>query len=71
MIGTNLFSRQLEQMRAAGIAFANDEAGATAIEYAVIAGTISISIVAGALGIKGSLVDSFTSVVDGFEQAKN
>ncbi|HVJ77364.1 MAG TPA: Flp family type IVb pilin [Hyphomicrobium sp.] len=58
-------------MRAAGVAFANDEAGATAIEYALIAGTISISIVAGALGIKGSLVDSFTSVVDGFEQAKN
>jgi pilus assembly protein Flp/PilA len=58
-------------MRLAGAAFANDEGGATAIEYALIGSIVSISIVAGALGIKGSLVDAFNSVVTGFEQAKN
>ena len=71
MIGTGLFPRQLERMRLAGIEFANDETGATAIEYALIVGMVSIAIVAGALGIKGSLKDAFTSVVTGFEQANN
>lgn len=67
MIGTGLFSRQLERMRRAGAVFADDKSGATAIEYALIAGIVSISIVAGVLGIKGSLTDAFTSVVTGFE----
>jgi pilus assembly protein Flp/PilA len=71
MIGTGLFFRQLERMRLAGAVFAGDENAATAVEYALIAGIVSISIVAAALGIKGSLVDSFTSVVTGFEEAKN
>jgi pilus assembly protein Flp/PilA len=71
MVGTGLFSRHLERMRLAWAVFADNENGATAIEYALIAGIVSISIVAAALGIKGSLVDSFTSVVTGFEQAKN
>jgi len=71
MIGIGLFSRQLERMRFAGTEFANDENGATAIEYALIAGIVSIGIVSGALGIKSSLTDAFTSVVTGFEEAKN
>ncbi|MCB1386220.1 MAG: Flp family type IVb pilin [Nitratireductor sp.] len=39
--------------------------GATAIEYALIASLISISIVAGATAIGGSLNDKFTEVNDG------
>jgi len=66
MSNTGLFSRQLAGMHLAGAAFVNDESGATAIEYALIASIISISIAAGALAIKGSLIDTFTSVVSGF-----
>lgn len=46
--------------------FVNDESGATAIEYALIAGGISIAIVAavGALGTK--LNTTFESVKNGF-----
>jgi pilus assembly protein Flp/PilA len=65
------FSRQLEWVRFAGAAFANDEKGATSIEYALIGSIVSISIVAGSLAIKGSLTDAFTSVVTAFEQVKD
>lgn len=46
--------------------FARDEHGATAIEYALIAGGISIVIAAAATGIGTSLNDTFTSVKNGF-----
>jgi pilus assembly protein Flp/PilA len=46
--------------------FARDECGATAIEYALIAGGISIVIVAAATSIGTTLNTSFNSVKDGF-----
>lgn len=49
--------------------FAEDEAGATAIEYALIAGIVSIAIVAGLTGVRSALQTAFTSVVTGFEAA--
>ena len=42
--------------------FLDDESGATAIEYALIAAIVSISIVAGLQNIRGSLQSTFTSV---------
>ena len=55
-------------MRTSIARFVKDEAGATAIEYALIAGGISIAIVTvvGALGT--SLTATFTAVKDGFAQ---
>lgn len=44
-----------------------DESGATAIEYALIAGSISIVIVAAALSIGTDLVSIFTKVENGFQ----
>ncbi|WP_072385877.1 Flp family type IVb pilin [Hyphomicrobium sp. CS1BSMeth3] len=46
--------------------FQKDASGATAIEYALIAGLISIVIVASATAIGGSLSDIFTKVNAGF-----
>ncbi len=46
--------------------FARNERGATAIEYAIIAGTISIAIVLAVTGIGTTLNTIFTSVKDGF-----
>ena len=42
--------------------FLSDEAGATAIEYALIASLISIAIVAGATSIGTSLSGTFNTV---------
>ncbi len=55
-------------MRASIARFVNDEAGATAIEYAVIAGGISIAIVTVVGAIGTSLTAMFTAVNDGFAQ---
>jgi pilus assembly protein Flp/PilA len=44
-----------------------DESGATAIEYALIAGSISIVIVTVALSIGTDLVSIFTKVENGFQ----
>jgi pilus assembly protein Flp/PilA len=41
---------------------ARDEAGATAIEYALIAALISVAIIAGATSIGASLSGTFTTV---------
>lgn len=41
---------------------ASDEAGATAIEYALIASLISVAIIAGATSIGGSLNTTFTNI---------
>ncbi|MEQ1672047.1 MAG: Flp family type IVb pilin [Hyphomicrobium sp.] len=42
--------------------FANDEAGATSIEYALIAGIVSIAIAAGLTSMRGELQTTFTEV---------
>ena len=42
--------------------FLSDEAGATAIEYALVASLISITILAGATAIGGSLSGTFATV---------
>jgi pilus assembly protein Flp/PilA len=49
--------------------FQEDVAGATAIEYALIAGLISISIITAATSIGTRLSDIFTAVNDGFPDA--
>lgn len=46
--------------------FRQDESGATAIEYAIIAGMLSIVIIAAATSIGSSLVNIFTDVNKGF-----
>lgn len=46
--------------------FLGDESGATAIEYALIAGSISIVIVTLALQTGEALQDKFQAVADGF-----
>jgi len=46
--------------------FAACERGATAIEYALIAGTISIAILVGVTSIGNSLVAMFTGILAGF-----
>ena len=46
--------------------FQEDVSGATAIEYALIAGLLSVMIVGGATAIGERLIAIFTSVNDGF-----
>lgn len=43
-------------------AFASDDSGATAIEYALIAGIVSISIVLALTNVKDELSNTFTKV---------
>ena len=47
--------------------FLRNEFGATAIEYALIAGSISIVILVAARGIGTDLVTIFTKVENGFQ----
>jgi len=47
--------------------FFRDESGATAIEYALIAGSISIVILAAVQGIGTKLSSTFTQVQNGFQ----
>jgi pilus assembly protein Flp/PilA len=47
--------------------FLRNESGATAIEYALIAGSISIVILVAAQGIGTDLVSIFTKVGNGFQ----
>jgi len=49
--------------------FQDDVSGATAIEYALIAGIISIAIVGAATLIGTRLSDIFTAVNDGFPES--
>jgi Flp pilus assembly pilin Flp len=46
--------------------YAACERGATAIEYALIAGTISIAILLGVTSIGNSLIAMFTGLLAGF-----
>lgn len=50
--------------------FASDESGATSIEYALIASILSLAIIGGLTGVRGSLVNVFDSVVAGFSSIK-
>jgi pilus assembly protein Flp/PilA len=50
--------------------FANDESGATSIEYALIASIVSLVIIGGLTGVKAGLIGIFDSVVAGFDKAK-
>ncbi len=47
--------------------FLRNESGASAIEYALIAGSISIVILVATQGIGTNLVSIFTKVEDGFQ----
>ena len=53
-------------MRALLRRFGRDESGATAIEYALIAGSIGLAIVTVALEVGQGIVDVFTAVKKGF-----
>lgn len=50
--------------------FKNDESGATAIEYGLIAALISVGIIAGATTIGGEVRDTFTSIGKSLEGAE-
>jgi len=50
--------------------FASDESGATSIEYALIASIVSVAVIAGLMGVRGSLIGIFDSVVAGFSTVK-
>lgn len=49
--------------------FQDDVSGATAIEYALIAGIVSISIISGATSIGTRLAEIFTDVKNGFTKS--
>ncbi|PHS76186.1 MAG: Flp family type IVb pilin [Robiginitomaculum sp.] len=44
--------------------FMNDESGATAIEYGLIAALIAVGIIAAATSLGGSIADKFNTVAD-------
>lgn len=48
--------------------FARDEAGVTAIEYALIAGAIALVLFGALPGMKGPLGTFYNSLKDGFEK---
>lgn len=48
------------------VKFIQNESGATAIEYALIALLISVSVVGGATAIGNNLTDIFTNTSDSF-----
>ena len=50
-------------------AFVADESGATSIEYALIAGIVSISIIGAVTGIKNSLNSSLNSAASSLQQS--
>ncbi len=51
--------------------FLRSQEGATAIEYALIAAIVSISIVVGLTGVTNQLESIFTQVSSGFQAATN
>ncbi len=51
--------------------FLRDESGATAIEYALIASIISISIAAAATLLRGDLQGAYQKAADGLKNATN
>jgi pilus assembly protein Flp/PilA len=59
--GTSKNPRE-QEMRRIIVSFINDQAGATAIEYGLIAAGISIAIIVAVNGIGGTLNTTFTGV---------
>lgn len=55
-----------DEMQAFLLRFATDESGETAIEYGLIAGSMSLVIVTACLAMGKTLVDFFTSIVSAF-----
>ena len=51
--------------------FLQDEDGATAIEYGLIAALISVAIIAGIEAIGGELADTFDTIDSGLEAANS
>lgn len=51
--------------------FLNDESGATAIEYGLIAGLIAVAIITGATALGNSLDDMFTGLSGKLDTVKN
>ena len=49
--------------------FLNDESGATAIEYALLAGLIGIGIVTAAINLKTDIVDLFGRIGKALDEA--
>jgi pilus assembly protein Flp/PilA len=62
------FYMQLVRNRRSLRIFAIDDRGATSIEYALIAVIVSVSIIAGAVGIRNSLTSTFNAVASSFSQ---
>ena len=56
----------MSKLKSITASFKRDEIGATAIEYALIAAILSLSIVVGLLAIRGELGLVFGDVVAGF-----
>lgn len=56
----------MSQIRKVFAAFKRDDLGATAIEYALIAAILSLSIIVGLLAIRGELGLVFGDVIAGF-----
>ena len=56
----------MDRMRSALVALRADRSGATAIEYALVAGLISLSIVFWAMQIGTSVSEFFNLVASGF-----
>lgn len=59
---------QLKRTRRIFSVFATNDRGATSIEYALIAVIVSVSIIAGAIGIRNSLTSTFNVVASSFSQ---
>ena len=57
-------------MKEAILRFWNDEEGATAIEYGLIAGLISVVLVGVLTSLGGKLDDIFQAISDGLDNAK-
>lgn len=57
----------MKHLRISFAALLRDERGVTMIEYALIAGLVSISIVAGATAIGQDVTAKFTAVLAGFK----
>lgn len=49
--------------------FAQDESGATAIEYGLIAALIAVGIIAAATQLEGSISSTFTGIADELDDA--
>lgn len=54
--------------KAALRSFAKDENGATAIEYALIAGTIAVALVASLTSVRAQLDATFTGIATAFAE---